>query len=183
MDDELFQDIFPQDEEESVTDIKVNDAKPEVLKVQNEIAEDGGADYDGGPIVVINIRYLGGFQASLKSQSFRAENLDFDDEEDDRMLNERVRSIFHNDKKDIERETIDSQVLKKLENMMEAFVANNKPATEPVDYLDFDTDTITIILESDSTVLPDQRRQRVVRRPGRYRAQSGYYRPYFDYRR
>ena len=57
MDDELFQDIFPQDEEESVTDIKVNDPKPEVLEEQDEIVEDGGADdYDGGPIVVINIR-------------------------------------------------------------------------------------------------------------------------------
>ena len=74
--------------------------------------------------------------------------------------------------------SVDRKALRRLENIMETFVARKIAAEDNSDDLDFDTDTITITLDSDNLSPVTNWRQR---RPGRFHSHSAYYRPYYNY--
>ena len=74
--------------------------------------------------------------------------------------------------------SLNRNVLRRLEKIMETFVARKIAAEDNSDHLDFDTDTITITMESDNLTPLTNWRQRQLRRPAYH---SAYYRPYYNY--
>ena len=74
--------------------------------------------------------------------------------------------------------SVDRKALRRLENIMETFVARKIAAEDNSDDLDFDTDTITITMDSDNLSPLTNWRQRPQRRPSYH---SAYYRPYYNY--
>ena len=74
--------------------------------------------------------------------------------------------------------SVDRKALRRLENIMETFVARKIAAEDNSDDLDFDTDTITITMDSDNLSPLTNWRQRRQRRPSYH---SAYYRPYYNY--
>ena len=176
MDDQLFQDIFDLPQDVQVSNIDV--PKPEVLVVENKSVEDGSKP----PIVVINIRWFidggergeGGFEIIL---DFSADNLDYLDYlgPQDRVRGRTVVKSVNTDNDEI---SVDTKTLRRLENIMETFVARKIAAEDHSDDLDFDTDTITITMDSDNLSPLTNWRQRRQRRPAYH---SAYYRPYYNY--
>ena len=75
--------------------------------------------------------------------------------------------------------SLDRHVLRRLENMMETFLARKVAAEDNSDHLDFDTDTITITMESKDLSPSTNWKQRRLRRPAFHH--SAYYRPYYNY--
>ena len=75
--------------------------------------------------------------------------------------------------------SLDRNVLRRLENMMETFLARKIAAEDNSDHLDFDTDTITITMESEDLSPLTNWKQRRLRRPAYHH--SAYYRPYYNY--
>ena len=161
MDDDLFKEIFtlPQDDQ-VLTD--VIDPQPELLRDDIEENEESEAQA-GRPIVVINIKsvLIGKMFIDFTLQ-FRADNVDFDEEENKEIF----RKIFPNINND-------SPVLTRLENIMEVMAAA-KDTDEDDDHLDFDADTITITMEADSSPMWRWR-------PRRYRTRYRHYSPQYLY--
>ena len=69
-------------------------------------------------------------------------------------------------------------LLRRLKNIMQTFVARKTAAEDNSDHLDFDTDTITITMDSENLSPVTHWRRR---RPGRFHSHSAYYRPYYNY--
>ena len=162
MDDDLFKEIFtlPQDDQ-VLTD--VIDPQPELLKDDIEETVETVKSEAGRPIVVINIKsVLIGKMFIDFTLHFRADNVDFDEEENKEIF----RKIFPNINND-------SPVLTRLENIMEVMAAA-KDTDEDDDHLDFDADTITITMEADSSPMWRWR-------PRRYRTRYRHYSPQYLY--
>ena len=150
---------MPQDDQ-VLTD--VIDPQPELLRDDIEENEESEAQA-GRPIVVINIKsvLIGKMFIDFTLQ-FRADNVDFDEEENKEIF----RKIFPNINND-------SPVLTRLENIMEVMAAA-KDTDEDDDHLDFDADTITITMEADSSPMWRWR-------PRRYRTRYRHYSPQYLY--
>ena len=162
MDDEFFQDIFDLPQDVPVVNIDV--PKPEVSMVENKSVEDESE----APVVVINIRWFRGERGESElTPHFSADDLDYLGPGD------RVRAVT-----DSEEISVDRNLLRRLENIMETLVARKIAAEDTSDHLDFDTDTITITMESDNLSPLTNWRHRRLRRPVYH---SAYYRPYYNY--
>ena len=90
----------------------------------------------------------------------------------------RGRTLVKSVKTDNDEISLDRNVLRRLENIMETFVARKIAAEDKSDHLDFETDTITITMESDNLSPLTNWRHRRQRRPVYH---SAYYRPYYNY--
>ena len=74
--------------------------------------------------------------------------------------------------------SLNRNLMRRLKNIMQTFLARKVAAEEDSDHLDFDTDTITITMDSDNlSPLTNWR----PRRRARLRPNSAYYRPYYNY--
>ena len=161
MDDDLFKEIFTLPQDDQVL-MDVIDPQPELLRDDIEETVEGEAQA-GHPIVVINIKsVLIGKMFIDFTLHFRADNVDFDEEENKEIF----RKIFPNINND-------SPVLTRLENIMEVMAAA-KDTDEDDDHLDFDADTITITMEADSSPMWRWR-------PRRYRTRYRHYSPQYLY--